>query len=110
MNTEMEDARVDIHRMTEGACRRLPGPCPHTMCRHHMSDAPSDYLNRGRGPSREPAPASACVFDVAVQGQTMTLEQVATQIGLTRERVRQIEGIALRRAKRAGLRLAGDVP
>jgi hypothetical protein len=48
----------------------------------------------------EMLPHGTCAMDLAAQGP-LTLEQVGDQMGLTRERVRQIEEVALRKMMRA---------
>lgn len=58
-------------------------PCPWMECRFHI--AGSEEVS--------------CVLDVAEQGG-VTLEDVGRYLGVTRERIRQIETIALRKLKR----------
>lgn len=47
---------------------------------------------------------ASCVLDVADQGG-MTLEEVGSVFGLTRERIRQIESAALQKLSKRGLRI-----
>lgn len=56
-------------------------PCQWTSCKH--------YLDAADG-------KASCVLDVADQGGA-TLDEVGGYLGVTRERVRQIETIALRK-------------
>lgn len=50
---------------------------------------------------------ASCVLDVAALGG-LTLEEVGDILGVTRERVRQIEHIALRKLKKRGINLRPD--
>jgi hypothetical protein len=59
-------------------------PCVWTGCKYHI-----DTL--------KPEVAS-CVLDVADQGG-LTLEEIGDLLGVTRERIRQIEAVALRRVR-----------
>ena len=89
---------LDIARpRTRADCVCGPRPCPWVGCRHHLALE----LTVGRGRARlcfDPftAPAS-CALDLADMGG-MSLEAVGAALHLTRERVRQIEEIALDRA------------
>jgi len=48
-------------------------------------------------------PAETCVLDLIDRRGHMTLEEIATLLGMTRERVRQVEAKALRKLRnRAG--------
>lgn len=50
-------------------------------------------------------PADTCSLDIAKEGG-VTLERVGVVFGLTRERIRQIEGIAIRKLEiRGALRI-----
>jgi hypothetical protein len=66
----------------------LPGgvnearPCPWTGCRHNIVEA---------GPTQ-----ATCSLDIADEGG-ITLEEVGVLMGVTRERIRQIEATALRK-------------
>lgn len=82
-------------------CADVPRPCPFVSCRHHL------YLdvNETTGtikfnhPDIEPDQmVASCSLDVADEGGA-TLEAVAVTLGLTRERVRQVEVLASRKAK-----------
>lgn len=86
---------------TRGDCARVPRPCPHVSCVHHL------YLDvsaktgaiKLNFPDLEPdqlPPEWSCALDVADRGGG-TLEDVGEFTNLTRERVRQIEITGLRR-------------
>lgn len=76
--TDLPIGTIDIDQVTGTACRRLPNPCPSTLCRYRM----------------ESDEGETCVKRIAESG-SMTLEQVGVLISVTRERVRQIEKSAL---------------
>ncbi len=71
---------------TRGDCADVPRPCPHATCRHHL----------GAERRRDPAPPGTptCSLDLADLGG-QTLDQVGKTLGVTRERVRQLEKISL---------------
>lgn len=85
-----EPARGALPPRRRADCAGAARPCPWTRCRYHM----------GRD-----GPSNACVLDLADRGD-MTLEEIGDVLGVTRERVRQIEGKALDRCERAGTVLA----
>lgn len=73
--------------MTRGDCLEGPRPCPYIECRHHMLvDLPDDDMVDGH----------TCSLDSAALGP-MILEEIAVVLGVTRERVRQIEDHAIKR-------------
>lgn len=73
--------------LTRGDCLDGPRPCPYIECRHHMlADLPDDDMVDGH----------TCSLDSAVLGP-MILEDVARVLGVTRERIRQIEDKAIKR-------------
>ncbi len=84
---------------TRGECCEGPRPCPYVSCRHH------NYLDVGKSgslkfnfPNVEPDELpDSCSLDVADKGG-LTLEQTGVVMNVTRERVRQMEGLALRKA------------
>lgn len=90
------EVHIDIHQITDGACRKLPGPCPHAMCRFNLTSERRD--KRGAKPAEMHLPVvhEACALDAAELGG-MTLEAIASRLSLTRERVRQIELGALKK-------------
>ena len=91
-----DELRINLYKITRGACRKLPGPCPHAMCRFNLTAERRD--NRGAKPAELHLPVvrEACALEAAEQGG-MTLEEIATRLSLTRERVRQIELVALKK-------------
>jgi hypothetical protein len=91
-----EDLRINIYKVTRGACRKLGGPCPHAVCRFNLTSERRDA--RGAKPSEIHLPVvhESCALEAAEQGG-MTLEEIAKRLSLTRERVRQIELGALKK-------------
>ncbi|MGD0837240.1 MAG: sigma factor-like helix-turn-helix DNA-binding protein [Polyangia bacterium] len=99
-----DELRINIFKITRGGCRKLPGPCPHAVCRFNLTSERRD--SRGAKPASVHLPVvrEACALEAAEQGG-MTLEEIALRLSLTRERVRQIELGAL---KKLWARLGGD--
>jgi hypothetical protein len=91
-----EELRINIYKITRGACRRLAGPCPHAVCRFNLTSERRD--SRGAKPAQLHLPVvrETCALEAADQGG-MTLEEIASRLSLTRERVRQIELGALKK-------------
>ena len=88
---------------TRGECGSEPRPCRWVGCRHNLFlDVRPDcslllnYL--GREPEDVP-PERSCALDVADRGG-QTLEEVGDCLGVTRERIRQIEARLLWRLRR----------
>jgi hypothetical protein len=82
-------------------CGQIERPCPYVGCRYHLYlDVRSSGAIAETWPTREPWElASTCSLDVADEG-AQTLDQVAELLGgVSRERVRQIEVVALRKLK-----------
>lgn len=67
----------------------LPGgvnetrPCPWVTCRHHLEST-----------------EATCVLDVVEERGSLTLEEVGVYFGVTRERIRQIEAVVIRKLNR----------
>ena len=79
-------------------CIDGPRPCPWVSCRYHLAidvnPKTRDFkVNQPRFPE---ASRETCVLDVASRGP-LRLEVVGALMGVTRERVRQIEVKALRK-------------
>jgi len=101
----------DVQRpTTRGECVDGPRPCPFVSCAHHL------YLDVSRTgslklnfPHLEPDEIpETCSLDAADRGG-LTLDEVGTRLGVTRERVRQVENIANRHL-RAAMRRHGEKP
>ena len=80
---------------TRGECADIARPCPFVSCSQHLY---WDYLKHHPGAEVETLKHS-CTLDVADDGG-LTLEEVGEMMGLTRERIRQIEDLALRKLKK----------
>lgn len=96
---------------TRGECRDGIRPCPY-LCRHHLAIEVNSqtghitFLFPGV-PLEEMG--ETCSLDMADR-QGMTLDEVGKVLGVTRERVRQIEEIAIRKVKNASDRALGIPP
>jgi hypothetical protein len=77
---------------TRADCLGGPRPCPWRACRFNLGP---DVRGGGE-------PAETCALDVADRGGG-TLEEIAVVLGLTRERVRQIERGALEKLRGLGV-------
>ena len=86
-----------------GECVHGPRPCPWAGCRYHMAIAEYHADNGSlRIMAEDPLEMRAtesCALDIAERGG-ITLEAVGELLGVTRERVRQIEARALRKIVR----------
>jgi len=79
-------------------CVRGFRPCPWVGCRYHLGLDVTRYGRISLPPSCEPWEVDeTCSLDVAGAGRS-TLELIGELLGLTRERVRQIEAAALAKA------------
>lgn len=92
---------------TRGDCVNGPRPCPWASCRHnllidlkqrHDSQRAPDVIEYGEVDEI----GETCSLDVADAGES-TLNDIADMHSCTRERVRQIEGIAMRKIYKSGL-------
>lgn len=80
---------LNFHAATKGLCMRVSEPCPELGCRYHLhSDAKPCQI------AMAPVPTVTCSLKLANEGP-MILDEIGVSMGLTRERVRQIEGSAL---------------
>jgi Sigma-70, region 4 len=98
---EIDAATAEDRPRTRADCVAGVRPCPYVGCGHHLYLRVSkDGIVRLNFPGLEPGDlAETCTLDVAERGGLL-LEEVGTVMGVTRERVRQIEEQAL--AKLAG--------
>jgi hypothetical protein len=71
-------------------------PCPFVSCRYHLYiDVDESGALKENFPNLEPWELEeSCVLDVADRGGS-TLEEVATALNITRERVKKVESSAL---------------
>jgi hypothetical protein len=86
------DTRVNIRKITRGACLTVPGPCPHRMCRYHAAQPEGSAAGERNPP---PPDVEMCSLRLAKLGG-MTLEDIGRRMSISRERVRQIEERAMR--------------
>lgn len=103
---------------TRGECVDGPRPCPWVSCRFHILVETIRYSPFGNKRDQKRflekleelveedllGMEDTCALDVADEGP-QTLEAIGKMMGMTRERVRQIETQALLRARRRGLEL-----
>jgi hypothetical protein len=102
----------DVDRpRTRGDCEGSERPCPFVSCRYHLylDVDPISGAVKLNFPEREPDElAETCALDVADRGG-VTLEQTADYVNLTRERIRQLEVAALKRARVRNLETAAQL-
>lgn len=109
-DVEVLDQPQDVHRYTAGEClNHFAGQCPVDWCRYHLDCMDRPTL-RVPEMTRDPM-GDTCSLRLATQ-QPRTLEEIAEQLGLTRERVRQIEYHSIRKVGRALVRaqVVGPAP
>jgi len=76
---------LNLYEATDGPCMARVEPCTRTMCRYHIhSDARKLQI------TKSVEIETTCSLKLANRGG-MTLEEIGSIMGLTRERVRQIE-------------------
>lgn len=98
--------RLDFLKITGGACRRADGQCDVKLCRWSLlTSRPGRQGGHKSGvvQRRLPVLHETCVLDAADRGG-MSLDEIGERLGLTRERVRQIEVAAIAKLKRAAER------
>ncbi len=87
---------------TRADCAKVPRPCPYVSCRYNLflDVCPNGSLRlpHGETPEAVLAQKTSCALDLAAEGER-TLDEVGRVQGLTRERVRQIEGIAVQKVR-----------
>ena len=88
---------------TRGECVDGVRPCPWLACRHHLAiDVAFGRVHVNHPLDDLEDLAHTCALDVVEDCGPLTLAEVGEVIGVTRERVRQLEARALRRL-RAGI-------
>lgn len=91
----MRAGKDDAYAETSGACVSSQAPpCRRESCRYHLA---SGTRWRNRRPAE--VKTDTCVLRLAKDRRT--LEEVAVLLGCTRERVRQIEVVAMKKLARA---------
>lgn len=87
---------------TRGSCEGMPRPCPFVSCRYNLYlDIRGDGVLRVNFPDREPDEMLAsCALDLAEDGPR-TLDAVAGLMGMSKERARQIEAVAMAKLQKA---------
>jgi hypothetical protein len=90
---------------TRGDCKDGPRPCPWVSCKYHLflDVSPKTGEIKFSFPLLDPEELTeTCALDLAGR-EDVTLEDVGNAMGVTRERIRQIEARALRRLARLNL-------
>ena len=85
---------------TRGECVNGPRPCPFASCQFHLYltvDQETGALTTNHAGEIEDMRES-CALDIADRGGA-SVDEVATALGVTRQRVEQIEGKALRKLR-----------
>jgi hypothetical protein len=96
----MTDDKIDLAEMTGSACRSLPGPCEFASCRYNMLESGAQANSR-----RVQVLTFTCVLEAVEKHGTFTLNEIGEHLCVTRERIRQIESIAIRKVQRGLERL-----
>ncbi len=88
-----------VHR---SQCAAGPRPCVWVTCRYNLYlDVRGDGILRLNFPDREPEEMMAsCALDLATDGPR-TLDSVAGLMGMSKERARQIEAVAIQKVRKA---------
>jgi hypothetical protein len=85
---------LNLFKVTKGSCVDMGDPCPHSTCRYHVHNSAKDCQI-----DRSALTRTTCSLKLAERGG-MGLEEIGNVMGITRERVRQIELNALTKLKR----------
>jgi hypothetical protein len=92
-------------------CAKVPRPCPYVGCSYNTSiDMTDTGALRFRSIDKEgqlDPGARNCALDFAEEGG-MTLEEIAQLFGITRERIRQLEHMALAKLRQNAAHLAPE--
>ncbi|HET7379565.1 MAG TPA: sigma factor-like helix-turn-helix DNA-binding protein [Gaiellales bacterium] len=86
-----EPTRLNVYEQTRGACMRNAAKCAETQCRYHLAE------QRHGAAVREQDLSQPCAMRLAYLRGPMRLDEIGWRMGLTRERIRQIEHRALRK-------------
>jgi len=93
----LRDSAVSVKRPTKRSECPVVRPCPFVSCRYHLyldvTDSGSIKYNFDGLDPDELTPS--CAIDAAERAGKMTLKDIGDRMGLTRERIRQIESQAL---------------
>jgi len=108
---EIKDEPEVRRPQTRGECENGPRPCPFVSCRYHLYldvNPRNGNIRYNTDPKTTDATqlAESCALDVAESG-ARTLKEIGVLLNITRERVRQLENLALEHVQqRNGARLA----
>ena len=80
---------ISQYKLTKGRCLRGAEPCKDLKCRHHLYATLKPWQIEAAAPCNV-----TCTIKLGSLGG-MTLDEVGLYLGMTRERIRQIEGKAL---------------
>lgn len=94
-NSQTSDLEEVCPPKTRGECVNEPRPCPFVRCRYHLyADVTKSGALKVNFEKEVWELEETCALDVADAG-CHTLDQVGKWLGVTRERIRQIECSAL---------------
>jgi hypothetical protein len=65
------ELHINLHEITKGACRKLAGHCPHTVCRFNLTSERRD--NRGAKPAEMQLPVVREAYALEATGMTPDL-------------------------------------